>query len=265
MGSLGLWFAAVLAVVLSCVAAEPGAAQSTGVSTTGTYVALGDSYTRGVGASDYEHGFVALYRNRAQASLGPLDIVPNNGGGSSGELLSYMRSDPALRDRLASADLVTVVIGYNDTIRARTDYKDGGCGGPGGRDCYRRAIRDFGANYAEILDRVLAAVPPGTPVRTTTVPYTDIRRDKVAYSYGSANDAEVHARFLGYQNHAIKRAAAARGVPVADVHLRFNGPRGVADPITGGLVSTSNRNHPNNAGYAEMARLLDRLGYRGGA
>jgi lysophospholipase L1-like esterase len=61
-------------------------------------------------------------------------------------------------------------------------------------------------------------------------------------------------------NAHIAAAAAANGIPMAQVHLAFNGPNGTDDPILKGLI-TIDGVHPNDAGHKAIADALRALGY----
>ena len=230
-----------------------------------SYVVEGDSYSTGTGATGL-NGFVQRYRERTGDVLDrPVRIKQEAiGGRTSTELVDYLRSTPEARTELASADVVTVYIGYNDLHRARSAYRPGGCGGRGGQLCYRAMMRRFEQSYPKVLDLVLQAAPENAVVLTGTIPYPDIRRDRRSSAVGGRPDAQVHAAFVEELNSRIKKAAKKRDVPVAGVHERFNGPDGRASPIQRGLIA-ADRIHPSDKGHRVIAGLFGDLGYPGPA
>jgi lysophospholipase L1-like esterase len=66
--------------------------------------------------------------------------------------------------------------------------------------------------------------------------------------------------FLDEVNQHIAASAQANGIPMAQVHLAFNGPSGTEDPIAKGLIAIDGV-HPNDAGHEAIANALRQLGY----
>ena len=58
----------------------------------------------------------------------------------------------------------------------------------------------------------------------------------------------------------VEESAARYGIPVAQVYDAFMGPDGTDDPYLKGLLD-DDQLHPNAAGAALMADLLDQFGY----
>jgi acyl-CoA thioesterase I len=104
------------------------------------YVSLGDSAAQGIGASDPQHGYVALLANRLRAATGqPVEVV--NLSKSGARIRDVLDTQlPALDALDRTPDVVTVAIGGND-IRA-----------------YDRAT------FAAEANRLAAALPAGTYV-----------------------------------------------------------------------------------------------------
>ena len=61
-------------------------------------------------------------------------------------------------------------------------------------------------------------------------------------------------------NQHIAASAKANGIPMAQVHLAFNGPNGEQDPLAEGLIALDGI-HPNNNGHKAIADALRALGY----
>ena len=84
-------------------------------------VALGDSLpgAEGCGCT----GYVELYGTAAASAMGTAVDLTNpatNDGVDSGQLLERIRSDQSYLDALASADLISVQIGFNDWRASRS-------------------------------------------------------------------------------------------------------------------------------------------------
>jgi acyl-CoA thioesterase I len=102
------------------------------------YVSLGDSAAQGIGASDPQHGYVALLADRLRETTGqPVEVV--NLSKSGARIRDVLDTQlPALDALPRTPDVVTVAIGGND-IRA-----------------YDRVT------FAVEADRLAAALPAGT-------------------------------------------------------------------------------------------------------
>jgi lysophospholipase L1-like esterase len=102
------------------------------------YLALGDSYTIGTGASDDSHSWPSIIASRLGAELTnpavngftTLDLIPH-------ELPYLVRVKP---------DLVTILIGVNDLVQGRSP------------DAYRRSLATIYDEVAKVSERRAAAV-----------------------------------------------------------------------------------------------------------
>ncbi|WP_408011178.1 GDSL-type esterase/lipase family protein [Pseudalkalibacillus sp. A8] len=81
------------------------------------YIALGDSLTKGVGASAHERSFTASFFHGIKQTKDCRYINLGKSGRSSGELLQLL-TDSKICDLLKRATHVTITIGGNDMIRA---------------------------------------------------------------------------------------------------------------------------------------------------
>lgn len=86
-----------------------------------TYIALGDSLTAGIGASETGYlrltAFVPRLTNYLRQSL---DVyVENHGipGLTSAQLFYYLTQGPGMKEKIATADLITITIGGNDLLQ----------------------------------------------------------------------------------------------------------------------------------------------------
>jgi lysophospholipase L1-like esterase len=61
--------------------------------------------------------------------------------------------------------------------------------------------------------------------------------------------------YLDQVNQHIASSAKANGIPMAQVHLAFNGPNGDLDPVALGLIAIDGI-HPNDTGHKVMADAL---------
>ena len=85
-----------------------------------TYVAIGDSLTKGVGDSTNQGGFVPLLAQSLTNETGLEFKAINYGvsGNTSGQILSRIREKKEIRKDLKQAQLLTITVGGNDLRKA---------------------------------------------------------------------------------------------------------------------------------------------------
>ncbi len=218
------------------------------------YVALGDSTVAMPGDFSYANHFAAYI----EEDMGVKVIVHNKGvtGMQSGELLEKIRTDESWRDLIREAEIVTLVIGSNDLSYLLIDeYKYEKCGGEDNWDCLRTALASIKTNYAAIYEEIQALGGPAIPIRSMTEPYgTGLT------SFGF--DGELKP-FFEPMNVLIMEVAAEYHVPVAQVHLAFNGPTGEESADEKGYFLDGL--HPSKEGAIVIAELHRALGYETGS
>lgn len=181
-----------------------------------SYTALGDSFTAGTGCAPGEAwpDRLASGLRARNPSLEYRNLARE--GATSEEVLGQV--GPALQ---LEPDLVTVICGANDVLRS-----------------VRPDVDSYGERLAEILDRLLSALP-GAAILTATVPegwrFMELgprTRDRVTNGVRKAN--------------ALTRAVAAeRGIPCLDV---VDHP-GLADPAN----FSADGLHPSSVGHRRAA------------
>lgn len=214
-----------------------------------TYVALGDSLATGVGATT---SYVEEFADSLRTDTG-VDVTVTNlaiDGWTSEDLLASLRDDAGVRDAVAGADLVTLDIGGNDVLHALPAYLTDTCGGDDNLQCLRDAATTFATRWDDILDELLA-LRDGAPAGILTL---DLYQPFVG-DERLADDLDTLRPTLDAVNAAINDAAAARGIPVAQVHAAFHGEDGTADPTASYLISVDGL-HPSNAGHRLIADAL---------
>ena len=173
-------------------------------------------------------------------------------GMTSGQLLLRLRSSQMLRDHISEAEVVTLVIGFNDVgLQLIGPYKRGDCGGEDNRDCIRDALESFRVNYDAIIAELFTLCSSKTIIRTMTNYYGNLR-------YWSFK--EDLRPFIEPLNDHTVQAASENNIPVALAHLAFNGPDGDEDPADKGYLA-SDGVHASELGAAVIADLHQELGY----
>ena len=243
-----LFFAAVL---VGCGSGTTGSNPS---APTWQYAALGDSLAAGVLA---QQGYVPRYATYVNTDTGSNVTTLNLGipGWHSSDLLNALQNDPVFRNQVSGAEIVTWDIGGNDLANAHDSYVQKTCGGPDDQDCLRTAVANFQTNWDAIIVELLKLrVPSKTILRTM-----DIYNPYVAADTASGIFTTIEP-YLDQVNSHIQSNAQANGIPVAAVHLAFNGAAGTQDPIAAGLIA-SDGFHPNDAGHKVIADQLRMLVY----
>ncbi len=219
------------------------------------YTALGDSLA--VGVLDSQGGYVRRYRNDIATDTGKtvslIDLGVN--GAHSGDLLNSLKNDPRFQNDVSSSQVVTWDIGGDDVLHAINLFQNGQCGGADNLDCVRAAVSSFMSNWDAVVQQILKLRDKNnTIIRTMDIYNPFVARLMIQ---GTFNTLEP---FLDQVNQHIAASAKANGIPMAHVHLAFNGPNGDEDPIAKGLITVDGI-HPNDNGHKVIADAFRALGY----
>src|SRR5580700_33785 len=250
------WLAfVVLFFTLVPVGCGSGTTGNSSTAPTWQYTALGDSLAAGALA---QQGYVPRYATYVNTDTGSNVTTLNLGipGWHSGDLLNALQNDPIVRNQVSGAEIVTWDIGGNDLANAHDSFVQKTCGGVDNQDCLRTAVTTFQTNWHALIVQLLKLrVPSQTILRTM-----DIYNPYVAADTTSGMFATIEP-YLDQVNSHIQANAQTNGIPVAAVHLAFNGPAGTVDPIAAGLIASDNF-HPNDAGHKVIADQLRMLLYK---
>lgn len=200
------------------------------------YVALGDSITRGLGTPAPYPGFLV---GGLEQDGGKFLSLYNLGidGAQAPQVISLLEA-PYVKSLNGQARYITISVGFNDISSAWISRNNGTCGGPDNEECYRKAIVDYKANWDKILNEALASCAPGK----TNISVGNVYANQFQYNN------PVHKRYLEELNGYIASTAAAKNIPVADLHTLFNGPTHDRAIPAGYLADPT---HPNfNGSYA---------------
>jgi len=251
--SMRRWPAAVACVCLVLLA---GCSNGTGSPATHwQYTALGDSLA--VGVLDSQGGYVKRYENYITTDTGVTVSLTNLGvnGAHSGDLLKSLQDDPNYRSHVSSSQVVTWDIGGDDLLHAINLFRHNQCGGADNQDCLRLAVTSFMPNWDAIVQQILALRDKNQTIIRTM----DIYNPFVAKLMVDGTFSAVEP-YLDLENQHIAASAKANGIPMAQVHLAFNGPNGDLDPVAKGLITVDGV-HPNDQGHKVIADAFRAWGY----
>jgi acyl-CoA thioesterase I len=188
------------------------------------YLALGDSYTIGTGASSDAHNYPSILATRLTEATGAKVVVTNPAvnGFTTQDVID---NELALVDRL-KPQLVTILIGVNDIVQGRS-------------------IALYGKSLATIYDAVVALrLEPGRVIAIAIPNWSVV---PAAADFG---DPERLRRLTDEFNGLASTEAARRGFMWVDITAASTSPDGTA-----GWIS-SDRLHPGNVQYAAWADLI---------
>ncbi len=187
------------------------------------YVALGDSYTIGTGASTNE-AWPSIVSARLNEKGVPIVLAANlaRNGWTTQDVLE--RELPVFRE--LHADFATVLIGANDWVRGVNE-------------------EFFEQRFAVILDELLKTLKPEN-ILVITIP--DFSVTPTGREYGSGRDI---ARGLARFNQIIVREAGQRRIKTVDLY-----------PLSQEMASdpsyiSSDGLHPSAKGYARWSDLIE--------
>jgi len=249
------WAAVVCLGLILLGGCGGGGSNSGGNSNSWQYTALGDSLA--VGILDSQGGYVRRYRNGIATDTGKtvslIDLGVN--GAHSGDLLNSLRNNPTFGNNISSSQVVTWDIGGDDVLHAIDLFQNGQCGGADNLDCVHAAVSSFMSNWDAIVQQILTLRDKNsTIIRTMDIYNPFVARLMIQ---GTFNTLEP---FLDQVNQHIAASAKANGIPMAQVHLAFNGPNGDEDPIAKGLITVDGI-HPNDNGHKVIADAFRAIGY----
>lgn len=228
------------------------------------YTALGDSLAFGALALPLQ-GYTFVYRNDLQADTGNTVLLYNLGvpGWTTSDLLNALHSSFSLRLTVRLSQVVTFDAGGNDMNAARSSYKAMTCGGSDNQDCLRAAANQVKVNWDAILAELQGLRNfKRTIGRTITIynPFVTEDQNSDTWPNDGGNDFQILNGYLADVNSYIESKSPAAGILVAPVYTDFNGINGDEDPKLKGYIAFDGF-HPNTAGHAEIAKLLQNLGY----
>jgi lysophospholipase L1-like esterase len=231
-------------------------------------VGLGDSFAGGlIGCLGECRSFVQLYGGLVEEALGRPVAVTNlatSDGLESGGLLSRVKLGGAHRMALAGADVITVMIGWNDW--------QGPCFWEGWDDCFAATRPKVEANLTAILDEIsLLREGQPTVLRVVTYydPYVGWSASPGIWGFDPAETATFEARFddeLTAFNAMLCSVAESHGGLCVDTRTPING-RGwdveaLPEPAEGAIVMGGDDHlHPVAAGHQLIARAIADLGF----
>ena len=180
------------------------------------YLALGDSYTIGTGASDESRSWPAIIAARLKAEL-------TNPAVNGYTTLDLIRDELPYLERV-KPDLVSILIGVNDLVQGRTP------------DAYRASLTSIYDEVAKDARRRVAAV---SIPNWSYVP--------AAADFGGSEQVE---RLTGLFNEIARDVATARGFTWVDI-----GPASTSKIGSKGWIA-SDQLHPGDAQYAAWAEVI---------
>lgn len=233
----------IIAVVAAGLAAQPAPAQNAQV-----LIVAGDSIAAGIGSSlPRTRGYAALVTRWIQDADETAIVLENVAvpGETANSFATGDQLDRAL-DAIATATsagipirAIALSLGGNEMLQLR----------PMGLADRQAGLDRFRADYAAALGAVRDAVGTGVPIVVTT--YYELTQGDVQATY-------TDAWWVSQFNAAIRDAATGAGAVVADVERAFDGSIPIYTHYPFDV-------HPNNAGHAEIARVVAAaLGVRDG-
>ena len=212
-----------------------------------TYVAIGDSLTKGVGDSTNQGGFVPLL---AQSLTNETDLefkAINYGvsGNTSGQILSRMQEKKEIRKDLKQAQLLTITVGGNDLRKAileDTSNLD--------LDRFEKASKTYEKNLKQIIE-LARKDNPDLPVYVVGI-YNPL--------YLNFPDlTELQTLVDQWNQRTEVTLSAYQGVyfvPINDLLYKgIDGKSGVTESelgketVTNDALYDEDSFHPNNTGY----------------
>ncbi len=219
-----------------------------------TYVAIGDSLTKGVGDSTNQGGFVPLLAQSLTNESGLEFKAINYGvsGNTSGQILSRMQEKKEIGKDLKQAQLLTITVGGNDLRKAileDTSNLD--------LDRFEKASKTYEKNLKQIIELALKD-NPDLPVYVVGI-YNPL--------YLNFPDlTELQTLVDQWNQRTEETLSAYQGVyfvPINDLLYKgIDGKSGVTESelgketVTNDALYDEDSFHPNNTGYEIMKEAV---------
>ena len=219
-----------------------------------TYVAIGDSLTKGVGDSTNQGGFVPLLAQSLTNETGLEFKAINYGvsGNTSGQILSRMQEKKEIRKDLKQAQLLTITVGGNDLRKAileDTSNLD--------LDRFEKASKTYEKNLKQIIE-LTRKDNPDLPVYVVGI-YNPL--------YLNFPDlTELQTLVDQWNQRTEETLSAYQGVyfvPINDLLYKgIDGQSGVTESelgketVTNDALYDEDSFHPNNTGYEIMKEAV---------
>ena len=219
-----------------------------------TYVAIGDSLTKGVGDSTNQGGFVPLLAQSLNNETGLEFKAINYGvsGNTSSQILSRMQEKKEIRKDLKRAQLLTITVGGNDLRKAileDTSNLD--------LDRFEKASKTYEKNLKHIIE-LARKDNPDLPVYVVGI-YNPL--------YLNFPDlTELQTLVDQWNQRTEETLSAYQGVyfvPINDLLYKgIDGKSGVTESelgketVTNDALYDEDSFHPNNTGYEIMKEAV---------
>ncbi|WP_306474591.1 SGNH/GDSL hydrolase family protein [Streptococcus sp.] len=219
-----------------------------------TYVAIGDSLTKGVGDSTNQGGFVPLLAQSLTNETGLEFKAINYGvsGNTSSQILSRMQEKKEIRKDLKQAQLLTITVGGNDLRKAileDTSNLD--------LDRFEKASKTYEKNLKQIIE-LARKDNPDLPVYVVGI-YNPL--------YLNFPDlTELQTLVDQWNQRTEETLSAYQGVyfvPINDLLYKgIDGKSGVTESelgketVTNDALYDEGSFHPNNTGYEIMKEAV---------
>ncbi|MHB8572381.1 MAG: SGNH/GDSL hydrolase family protein [Candidatus Dormibacteria bacterium] len=214
----------MIALTCACTTALPGETSEVAPPGTIRYLAIGDSYTIGTGASVEAANFPSRLADRLQAAAGKPVHVTNLGVNGFTSLDVISNEMPEVSK--VHPDLVTILVGVNDAVQ---NYS--------------------AATYRDSMDRIFQDVSaeqlPGSQVVSVSIP--DWTWVPTAGSYGKVADLKNRTDTFNSIGETLAHTYGFTWVSIA--------PASGARPGTNDWLSSDNL-HPGDAQYEAWAELI---------
>ena len=219
-----------------------------------TYVAIGDSLTKGVGDSTNQGGFVPLLAQSLTNETGLEFKVINYGvsGNTSGQILSRMQEKKEIGKDLKQAQLLTITVGGNDLRKAileDTSNLD--------LDRFEKASKTYEKNLKQIIE-LARKDNPDLPVYVVGIynplylNFPDLTELQTLVDQWNQRTEEILSAYQGVYF-----------VPINDLLYKgIDGKSGVTESelgketVTNDALYDEDSFHPNHTGYEIMKEAV---------
>ncbi len=208
------------------------------------YVALGDSITAGVGASDPSRSYASLFSSFLKGrDAGETFTNLGQTGQTTSGLLADLQANTQTRSAVKGARVITISIGANNLLGCITNPLTGGFSA----SCAAAGVQQFGADWPQIISQIRSSIGSTANIYVINL-----------YSFYPASSPNITAETaVVAQVNAVLTAGATSSASDRYKLVDVYGPFMAGNLCDLTHICSSFDPHPSDAGHAQIAALFE--------
>jgi lysophospholipase L1-like esterase len=261
---LATWLVAMAIVLMAGCGSGSSAVQPTASPAAWRLVTIGDSIPYGQADCGGCDTFTTIFGKWIASGTGKSGVTLNlstHDNLTGARLLDRTQTNETFRGVVASASVIVVSIGHNDTPwNSADDPCDGDNGDTFNWSKYKGdCVTQLARRHGQELDKVLTEIEKLRQGKPTAVRVTTDYNDVIGDPHTTPDSTVPSIDVLEAFHSESCRVADQHHDVCVDVYRSFNGPDG---HVAAGDLLAGDHTHPSAKGHARIAQLLTEAGLR---